>query len=163
RRARAAIRRLLRQERPDIIHSNDLQTHQIVADAARGLGVPRLCHHRFSFDGRAIDWLNKFGAEHHVFIARALREEMFALSPRLAAAPWSQVYDGIPVPPEPAAGDRVQARRALGLPAEKAVVLFVGQVIECKGVADLLRAWSLLAPPCRVQAELVLVGEDCQN
>ena len=34
--SRNGLRRLLSQERPDVIHSNDLPTHQIVADAARG-------------------------------------------------------------------------------------------------------------------------------
>src|SRR3712207_71991 len=36
-RARNRLRRVLRHQRPDVIHSNDLPTHQIVSDAARGL------------------------------------------------------------------------------------------------------------------------------
>ncbi len=54
---------VLREYGPDVVHSNDLPTHQIVGDAARGLGMPRICHHRFPFEGPAVDWLNKAGAE----------------------------------------------------------------------------------------------------
>ena len=55
RRARNALVRLLERERPDVVHSNDLPTHQIVSDAAGRLGIPRVCHHRFPFEGSAID------------------------------------------------------------------------------------------------------------
>src|SRR5262249_36938581 len=99
--ARRALRGVLRRERPDVIHSNDLPTHQIVSDAARGLGVPRLCHHRFPFPGAATDWLNKYGAERHLFVSRALQEEMCAGSLRLWEAGCAVVYDGLPLPPPP--------------------------------------------------------------
>src|SRR5262249_26213668 len=35
--ARRALTRVLRHERPDVIHSNDLPTNQIVSDAGRGM------------------------------------------------------------------------------------------------------------------------------
>src|SRR5262245_52039093 len=57
--SRGGLRKVLRRFAPEVIHSNDLPTHQIVSDAARGLGVPRVCHHRFPFPGTAIDWMLK--------------------------------------------------------------------------------------------------------
>jgi glycosyltransferase involved in cell wall biosynthesis len=42
-------------------------------------------------------------------------------------------------------------------------VLFAGQVIERKGVADLLRAWVLLSADARSTAELLVVGDDLQH
>lgn len=159
-RARRALARILRHERPDVIHNNDLPTHQIVSDAARGLGVPRLCHHRFPFPGSAIDWLNKYGAERHLFVSRALMDEMAAESAQLHSSPRAVLYDGLPLPPLPDAVRRRQARQALGLPVERVVVTIAGQVIERKGVADLICAWALLEPDIRGQAELVVVGDD---
>ncbi len=41
-------------------------------------------------------------------------------------------------------------------------MLFAGQVVEVKGVADLLRAWSQLPQSTRDRAVLVIVGEDVQ-
>jgi glycosyltransferase involved in cell wall biosynthesis len=157
--ARNALRRLLWHERPDIVHSNDLPTHQIISDAARGLGVPRVCHHRFPFEGACIDWLNKYGAERHLFISQALQRELTANSARLAAGSRAVVYDGVPLP-TPTEADRRQARARLGLPPDRAIVLFAGQIIERKGVADLLRAWSLVGTEATGRAELVLAGED---
>jgi glycosyltransferase involved in cell wall biosynthesis len=161
--ARRNLRRLFRHVNPDVIHSNDLQTHQIVSNAARGLGVPRVCHHRFIFPGPALDWLNKFGGELHVAISRAVREELCGQSPTLAASRWVTVHDGIPIPPAPSDADRIAARQMLGLSPDVPVVLFAGQVIELKGVADLLQAWALVTPELRSRGELVVVGEDRQS
>jgi len=162
-RARRCLRRMISRERPDVVHSNDLQTHQIVSDAARGLGIPRICHHRFTFDGPCLDWLNKFGAEHHIFISYSLMEELIGRSEGLRESSRTVVYDGLPIlePPTPEA--RLAARKKLGLLADRRIVLFAGQIIEIKGVADLIRAWSLLLPRWRDRAELLILGEDFQQ
>lgn len=162
-RERARLRRLLRRERPNVVHNNDLPTHQILSGAARGLGLPVVCHHRFPFDGAAIDWFDKYGADRHLFVSRALMEEMCAGSPRLAAAGRSVVYDGLPLPPRPSDEDRLRARLDLDLPAGKVLVLFAGQVIERKGVEDLIRAWAALEPGVAARAELLIVGDDLQG
>lgn len=158
--ARRRLTRVLRAERPDVVHANDLPTHAMVADAARRAGVPRVCHHRFPFGGTAIDWMNKYGAERHLFVSRALMGEICGASPRLAAAPCEVVYDGLPMGLEPTAADRAAARQRLGLPTDKVVTLFAGQIIERKGVADIVRAWALLPAARRAAAELVIVGDD---
>ena len=158
--ARRGLARVLRRERPDVVHSNDLPTHAMVADAARRAGVPRVCHHRFPFPGTAIDWMNKFGAERHLFVSRALMGEVCGASPGLSAAPCEVVYDGLALPAEASPADRPAVRGRLRLPADKVVVLFAGQIIERKGVADLIRAWALLPAAARASAELVIVGDD---
>jgi glycosyltransferase involved in cell wall biosynthesis len=158
--ARNALRRLFRTEQPDVVHSNDLPTHQIVSDALRGTGIPEVCHHRWIFPGAAIDWLNKFGCGHHVFVSHALMEELCAASPRLRAAGRSVLYDGLPLPPEPTDPARRAARDRLGLAPDRVLVTFAGQIIERKGVADLLNAWARLDAGVREGAELLLVGDD---
>lgn len=157
------IRAVLRRERPDIIHSNDLPTHQPMAAAARELGIPRICHHRFPFGGQAIDWFNKFGAEQHLFVSQALMDEMCGQSQRLAAAPRQVAYDGLTLPPCPNDAQRQRARTALELPPGKTVVTFAGQIIERKGVAELLRAWALLPGHLQAGAELLIIGDDLQG
>jgi glycosyltransferase involved in cell wall biosynthesis len=158
--ARNALRRIIRGMRPDLVHSNDLPTHQIVSDAVRGTGVLEICHHRWIFPGQAIDWLNKFECPHHVFVSYALMNELCENSPRLHASSRSVVYDGLPLPSKPTAQDRGLARERLGLPADKTIVAFAGQMIERKGVADLLQAWSMLEKGLRDIAELLLIGDD---
>jgi glycosyltransferase involved in cell wall biosynthesis len=159
-RARNALRRLFVTERPDVVHSNDLLTHQIVSDALRGTGIPEVCHHRWIYSGETIDWLNKFGCPHHLFVSHALMDELCAASSRLRSASRSVLYDGLPMPPEPGEDSRQGARGRLGLPAGKVIVTIAGQIIERKGVADLLHAWARLDAGVRDSAELLLVGDD---
>lgn len=161
--ARRKLTGLLARLRPDVVHSNDLPTHQMVSDAARRLGLPRVCHHRWIFEGPAIDWLNKFGAERHLFVSQFLRDTLCAASLRLAASSGAVVYDGLPLPAMPTDADRQAARAELGLPLDKRLVLFAGQIIERKGVAELLHAWQALAGRWGQQAELVLVGDDLEQ
>jgi len=55
------------------------------------------------------------------------------------------------------AAERAKARRALGLPQEERVLLFVGRLEERKGIFDLLEAFERVRR--RVDARLVLVGD----
>ncbi len=55
------------------------------------------------------------------------------------------------------AADRAKARRALGLPRDERVLLFVGRLEERKGIFDLLEAFERVRR--RVDARLVLVGD----
>lgn len=157
------LRRILCEIAPDVVYANDLPTSQMVGQAVRRLAIPFVCHHRWVFEGAAIEWLNKFGAERHVFVSNALMSQLCECSPRLAASQRAVVYDGLPLPALPTEADRLAARTELSLPKEKKIVLYAGQIIERKGVADLLRAWRLLSERWREAAELVLVGDDQEN
>jgi glycosyltransferase involved in cell wall biosynthesis len=163
RKSRNVLRRVFQREQPDLVHSNDLPTHQMVSDAVRGTGIPEVCHHRWIFEEKAIDWLNKFGAAQHLFVSRFLMEELSGRSPRLRASSRSVVYDGLPLPPPPTEEDRHRVRCQLGLPADRVQVTFAGQIIERKGVADLLRAWPLLDAALRSRAELLIIGDDLES
>jgi glycosyltransferase involved in cell wall biosynthesis len=163
RKARNKLRRVLQSERPDIVHSNDLPTHQIVSDAVRGTHIPEVCHHRWVFDGPATDWLNKYGAVRHLFVSRFLLAQLSGGSERLRRSNLSVVYDGLRLPPAPVEVDRQRARQQLGFATDRVLVIFAGQIVERKGVADLLRAWRMLDARLRGKAELLIVGEDLEN
>jgi glycosyltransferase involved in cell wall biosynthesis len=158
-RARRAMTRLLRDERPDLVHSNDLPTHQMMSAAAGPLGIPRVTYHKFPFGGQATDWMNKFGGEHHLFVSQALLDQMRTGSATLRDSPCSVIHDGLPLPEPVTAAERRAARQTLGLPADKVVIVFAGQIIERKGVAELVQAWSLLPGEVRQAAQLYLLGE----
>jgi glycosyltransferase involved in cell wall biosynthesis len=55
--------------------------------------------------------------------------------------------------------DRIAARRALGLPEDDRIVLFVGQLDREKGVFDLIEAFEALREERTSSAHLVIVGE----
>lgn len=161
--SRNELTRILRLEQPDVVHSNDLPTHQMASDAAQRADIPRVCHHRWIFEQGAIDWFNKFGAERHLFVSRALMNELCTNSPQLAASPCEVAYDGLPLPECPTEADRLQTRRELGLPLDRSLVLFAGQIIERKGVSDVLHAWRSLLPRWQDRADLVIVGDDLEG
>ena len=160
---RSRLRSIFRSEQPDILHANDLPTHQAVAGAARGLPIARLCHHRQIFNGSAIAWFDKFGAHHHVFVSRALMEDLSSASPPLGACSRAVLYDGLELPASPTAAERQAARRRLHLSVERTQVLFAGQIIVRKGVADLLEAWAKLPVLLQEKSDLLIVGEDLEN
>jgi glycosyltransferase involved in cell wall biosynthesis len=161
--SRNQLIRILEREKPDLLHSNDLPTHQMASDAAKKVGIPRICHHRWIFKRQAIDWLNKFSAERHLFVSNALMQMLCSESPSLNASPKQVVYDGLPIPEMPTDEDRVAAKIELAIARDKTTVLFAGQLIERKGVADLLHAWSLLPIEVRDKAELLIVGDDLEG
>jgi len=161
-RARRRLGRLLREYAPNVVHSNDLPTHQFVSDAAGGLKVPRITHHRYPFGGVALDWMNKYGCERHLFVSQALMNEVCRESEKIAGCPRGVVYDGLEIPPLPTPDERDAARAGLGLPHDKTIVTFAGQIVERKGVADLLHAWGRLTR-WHARAELVIIGDDLEG
>lgn len=158
--ARTSLRSFFKREQIDVVHANDLPSAQVFFDAARGMNITRICHHRFLYDGQAIDWFNKYGAEKHIFVSQALMSELCERSAMLSSSARSVVYDGLSLPPRGLETDRMSARAELGLAAELPTVLFAGQIIERKGVADLLQAWALLKEQGGPQGQLVIVGDD---
>ncbi len=154
------FRSFLKRESFDLIHANDLPSFQFVSHAARPFGIPRICHHRYIFDGEAIKWFLKFGVEYHIFVSRALRKDLENAYPPLASQPGEVVYDGLPLPVLPDENTRWQIRKALKLPESKVVVLFAGQIIPRKGVQDLIQAWRILPGRIKDKAYLVIIGDD---
>jgi glycosyltransferase involved in cell wall biosynthesis len=88
---------------------------------------------------------------------------MCAASSALRDSSREVLYDGLPLPSIPSDEDRRQARLRLALPLDRLLVLFAGQIIERKGVADLLRAWVRLESEVVNRAELLIVGDDLQG
>lgn len=54
--------------------------------------------------------------------------------------------------------DRAEARKALGLPASERIILYVGNVLETKGVLDLAAAFELVSAR-QPSTSLVIVGD----
>jgi len=156
------LRRFIQKFRPDVVHSNDLPTHQFVSSVAGSLGLPRICHHRFIYNGSCIDWLNREGAEIHLFVSDYLLKYLSGESKKLASQPRQVLYDGLPLGSVRSDADRFEARKALGIDREVRLVLFAGQVIERKGVKELLDAWGQI-DSMNYSSKLVLIGDDIQN
>ncbi len=73
------------------------------------------------------------------------------------------LHDGLPIPEQPTEQDRQVAKTALRLSQDKKTVLFAGQIVERKGVADIIEAWQKLPEPIQQNTELVIVGDDLES
>lgn len=164
---RNQLRQLLLSKKIQIVHSNDLPTHQMTSHAGKSIPIPRICHHRWIFKSpKSIDWFNKYGAEHHIFISEATRHQLLSHSKSLPRQPSSVIHNGIPLLKAPSNQEKLQTKQELGLNPDMVTVGFVGQINRHKGVQDLIKAWAHLnkmRSELDTCAELVIVGDDLKN
>lgn len=159
-----AIRRLGRAWAPDLVLGYWVHPDGRVAlDAARDLGVPGV----LMVGGSDVQLLTRDPARRAV-IVETLRRADLVLT---VGAPLRERVRALGVPADRVlafrrgvdrrrfhAGDGVAARAALGLPADRPVVLWVGRMEPVKGLDVLLDAWpAVAAHPSRPL--LVLVGD----
>lgn len=162
--ARRALSKVLSDENPDVVHANDHPTSQMIGWSVRRAGIPLVCHHRWTFEAGAIDWLNKYGADLHMFVSEYLMQDQCTNSRTLRNSTCKVVYDGLPVAPIAVnQSQRLEARDSLGLPRNQTLVLFAGQIVERKGIEDALRAWSLLKNNLRSTSEFHVIGDDLES
>ncbi len=140
-----------------------MPSFQFVSFAAKYLKIPRICHHRYIFNGEAIKWFLKFGVEYHIFVSDALRRDLEEAFPPLKYQVGDVVYDGLPIPEQIDYYKKLQLRELLNLPKDKIIVLFAGQIIYRKGIQDLIQAWKLLKGDLKNKAYLVVIGEDLEH
>jgi len=136
------VRALLRERAIDII-APDAPRDALTCGLAK-LGTPT-----------KMIWFVRLTARHNLDpILERLADAMIGVSEatrrrfsasRRVAARYRTIFDGLDLqqfrPPE----DRAAVRRALDLPADRFVLLFVGQVKEAKGVLDIVEAMAQLA------------------
>jgi glycosyltransferase involved in cell wall biosynthesis/GT2 family glycosyltransferase len=143
------VRRLLADDRPDVVLANGVK--------AAAVGVPAgfLAGVRTVWAKHDFVWDRELGRP----VAR-LADSVIATSPQ---ALGSVGADGLVVPPpwpEPPAEDRARARRfweEQGLSFGRPTVAMVTRLIGCKGIEDAVRA---LADPAGAGWQLVVVGDE---
>lgn len=164
------IYRLLRAERPDIVHTHTSKAGVLGRVAAFLAGAPVVIHtshgHVFhGYYGRATTtsfvWLERFAAriaDRLVFLteteARDHRARRIGRPDRYVTIPSGVDVESL----RRRAPTRPVARRELGWPAEAEVILGVGRLVPVKGFDLLVQALPAIRR-ARPAAELVLIGE----
>ena len=146
RREARALRTIMDQLRPDLVHLNDVVgVSRSGIMAAHGARIPAICHlralsTRTGYDRMISRWLRGF-----ICISRAVDRHQRTLGGR--SDPSWVVYNGID-PDEYVAGptgpDRETLRRELGLAPDDFVVGCLGRIRPWKGQHILLEALALL-------------------
>ena len=172
-RGRKYIRDIMRW-RPDIIHSQcEFSTFLIGKDIARELSIP-LVHtyhtvyedyvryigiRKSRFSKRLVKWVTKFVTDRcDAVIAPSQKVEKLLLSYGVTS-PLSVIPTGIDLSPftrELAAKTREEMKRALGIPLEDRVLVFVGRLGREKNIEEVIQFFNRLSLP---GLSLLLVGD----
>ena len=167
-----ALRRLekiLREQKPDIIHTHSGKAGILGRLAARRAGVPVIIHHIHGpsfgpFQGPPANWIftaaERYAAgvtTHFVCSARAMTRLYLAAGigrPEM----FTRIFSGFPVEPFANAANDPALRSQLGLAPDAFVIGKIARLAPLKGHEDLFTAFQKLLPQF-ARARLLLVGD----
>jgi len=167
-----ALRRLekiLREQKPDIVHTHSGKAGILGRLAARRAGVPVILHHIHGpsfgpFQGLPANWIftaaERYAAgvtTHFVCSAQAMTRLYLAAGigrPEM----FTRIFSGFPVKPFANAANDPALRSQLGLAPDAFVIGKIARLAPLKGHEDLLAAFQKLLPQFP-RARLLLVGD----
>ena len=167
-----ALRRLekiLREQKPDIVHTHSGKAGILGRLAARRAGVPVIIHHIHGpsfgpFQGLLANWIftaaERYAAgvtTHFVCSAQAMTRLYLAAGigrPEM----YTRIFSGFPVEPFANAANDPALRSQLGLAPDAFVIGKIARLAPLKGHEDLLAAFQKLLPRFP-RARLLLVGD----
>jgi glycosyltransferase involved in cell wall biosynthesis len=167
-----ALRRLekiLREQKPDIVHTHSGKAGILGRLAARRAGVPVIIHHIHGpsfgpFQGVLANWIftaaERYAAgvtTHFVCSAQAMTRLYLAAGigrPEM----YTRIFSGFPVEPFANAANDPALRSQLGLAPDAFIIGKIARLAPLKGHEDLLAAFQKLLPQFP-RARLLLVGD----
>ena len=167
-----ALRRIeiiLREQKPDIVHTHSGKAGILGRLAARRAGVPVIIHHLHGpsfgpFQGLPANWIftaaERYAAgvtTHFVCSAQAMTRLYLAAGigrPEM----YTRIFSGFPVEPFLRATNDLALRAQFGLNENHFVIGKIARLFKLKGHADLLAAFQKILPQTP-QARLLLVGD----
>ena len=162
-RAFLALRRVMREQRPDLIHAHSPIAGFLARLAAKSVGIPKIAYtcHGFIFNQRtslprralgfALEWLGGWITD--IYLTVSTEDAADARRLGIARNPIAigNGRDPAQFKPDPAA--RAQLRAQFGVRPDRVVVTIVSRLVRDKGYVELLAAMR------HVNAELWVVGE----
>jgi glycosyltransferase involved in cell wall biosynthesis len=167
-----ALRRLekiLREQKPGIVHTHSGKAGILGRLAARRAGVPVILHHIHGpsfgpFQSAPANWLFT-AAERHAakvtthFVCSAQAMTRLYLAAGIGRPEmFTRIFSGFPVEPFLTATNDPALRRQLGLDETHFVIGKIARLFKLKGHADLLAAFRKILPQIP-HARLLLVGD----
>jgi glycosyltransferase involved in cell wall biosynthesis len=141
-RSSRAIRALLRERSIDIIAPDAPRDALTCGLAKIGTGTKMVWFVRLTAPHN-LDRLLERMADGMIGVSEGTRRR-FSSAPRVASR-YRTIFDGVDFTQFAPVADRAALRRALDLPVDRFLLLFVGQIKEGKGVLDIVDAMGLLA------------------
>jgi len=163
------LEKILRQQKPDIVHTHSGKAGILGRLAARRAGVPVIIHHIHGpsfgpFQGSLANWIftaaERYAAgvtTHFVCSAQAMTRLYLAAGigrPEM----YTRIFSGFPVEPFLNATNDPALRAQFGLNENHFVIGKIARLFKLKGHADLLAAFQKILPQTP-HARLLLVGD----
>jgi glycosyltransferase involved in cell wall biosynthesis len=141
RRAAARLRSILQDERPAVLHSNNLKMHLLASAASAGLGMPRVWHVRDILPPTSLTKaLKRAGAAVSAKVLAVSRAVARQLPPK---APVKVLYNAVRLPEvSQLIGGSRALRAGLGLDPDAFLTGYCGRLDSGKGIDVLIRAFA---------------------
>jgi glycosyltransferase involved in cell wall biosynthesis len=163
------LERILREQRPDVVHTHSGKAGVLGRLAARRAGVPVIIHHihgpSFGNFQNAVANFVFTAAERRVaqvtthFICSAQAMARLYLAAGIGEPKmYTRIFSGFPLQPFLEATNELTLRDKLGIPADAFVIGKIARLFKLKGHEDLLLAFQSALPHCS-NARLLFVGD----
>ncbi len=151
------LRGIIRRERVDLVHANDLTANQYGVVAARLAGRPIICHLRNLCNGTAVKRGLLAWSDHLIANSQAVRETYLACNPTPQKV--TVIYNGVDLSDYNSYGeDGAGFRRRFDVPEDVFLLGIVGRVLAAKGHHILIRALTEVARNHREDVRLAIIG-----
>ena len=163
------LEKILRSQKPDLVHTHSGKAGILGRLAAKRAGVPVIVHHIHgpSF-GNFQDAFANFvftAAErhasrvtHHFFCSAGAMTKLYLAAGIGKPEMFTRIFSGFDLQPFLEAKNDLALRQKLGLAVDHFVIGKIGRIFKLKGHADLLRAFAKILPQVP-HARLLFVGD----
>ena len=163
------LEQLLREQKPDIVHTHSGKAGILGRIAAKRAGVPVIIHHIHgpsfgNFQGALANFVFTAAERHaakvtdHFFCSAGAMTRLYLAAGIGRPEMYTRIFSGFNLEPFLNAANDIAFRQQLGLDASHFVIGKVGRIFRLKGHADLVAAFAKILPQVP-QARLLLVGD----
>ena len=163
------LERILRQQRPQIVHTHSGKAGILGRLAAKRAGVPIIIHHIHgpsfgTFQGAAANLVftaaEKYAARvtSHFFCSASAMARIYLAAGIGKPEMFTRIFSGFNLDPFLQSTNDPELRKELGLDADHFVIGKIARLFKLKGHADLLAAFARISAPLP-QARLLFVGD----
>jgi glycosyltransferase involved in cell wall biosynthesis len=163
------LEKILREQKPDIVHTHSGKAGILGRLAAKRAGVPIIIHHIHGpsfgkFQGALANFIFTAAEKHaakvtdHFFCSADAMTKLYLAAGIGQPAMFTRIFSGFNLEPFLNATNDLGLRKKLGLEANHFVIGKIGRIFRLKGHADLLTAFAKILPQVP-DARLLFVGD----
>ncbi len=163
------LEKILREQKPDLVHTHSGKAGILGRLAAKRAGVPIVIHHIHgpsfgNFQGALANKIFTTAERHaarvtdHFFCSAAAMTKLYLAAGIGKTSIFTRIFSGFNLEPFLTATNDLALRKKLGLDEKHFVIGKIGRIFKLKGHADLLAAFAKILPQVS-HARLLFVGD----